>query len=362
MCERTLFSTGKGLDEMFCTLTAVPGKDFAAECEELYSRYISMLSGFTPVWVKLHLSDITNQAECAKRIFGALGSVLVLIGQPPVNGARAALEAWHLPEAAMHRGGEWNLENFDLHFFNTPEFNSSGSEAQMHDEFVAVDRMISERNGSIENNLLRTWIYCRDVDNNYAGLVKSRREYFSRCGLTSDTHYIASTGIEGQSERYDRLVRMDSLAVYRHEREQIQYLYALENLSPTSIYGVTFERATRMIYGDRSHYYISGTASIDKEGNILFLNDVGRQTERIADNIEALLAEGEGTLADLKHAVVYLRDAADYPIVKAVVERRFSANTGFIYVRGPVCRPGWLVEIEGIAVNKQGKAQFKNFI
>ena len=59
---------------------------------------------------------------------------------------------------------------------------------------------------------------------------------------------------------------------------------------------------------------------------------------------------------------LYLRDAADYPIVKAVVERRFSANTGFIYVRGPVCRPGWLVEIEGIAVNKQGKAQFKNFI
>ena len=57
-----------------------------------------------------------------------------------------------------------------------------------------------------------------------------------------------------------------------------------------------------------------------------------------------------------------IKDAADYPIVKAVVERRFSANTGFIYVRGPVCRPGWLVEIEGIAVNKQGKAQFKNFI
>lgn len=362
MCERTRFSTGKGLEEMFCTLTAVPGSDFASECEELYNRYISMLADFSPVWVKLHLSDITNQAECAKRIFSGLEGVLVLIGQPPANGARLALEAWHLPKAAMHRNGEWNLENFDLHFFNTPQLSTSGSDAQMHEEFAAVDKIISARKGTIENNLLRTWIYCRDVDNNYAGLVKARREYFDKCGLTADTHYIASTGIEGQSEQYDRLVRMDSLAVYRHEREQIQFLYALENLSPTSIYGVTFERATRMIYGDRSHYYISGTASIDKEGNILHLNDVGTQTERVADNIEALLAEGEGTLAELKQATVYLRDAADYPIVKKVLERRFCAETGLIFVRGPVCRPGWLVEIEGIAVNNKGKTQFKNFI
>ena len=140
------------------------------------------------------------------------------------------------------------------------------------------------------------------------------------------------------------------------------YLYALENLSPTHIYGVTFERATRMIYGDRSHYYISGTASIDKAGEILHVGDVRTQTERVFDNIEALLAEGNGKLADMKQAIIYLRDGADMNIVKEVVDRRMSPETGRMIVRGPVCRPGWLVEIEGIAVNTQGDKKFKDFI
>ena len=363
MSEHTQIFSGRGVPEMFCSLTADRGKNFVAECESLFRRYIGLLSGFTPVWVKLHLSDIVNQAPYARKIFAPFGNVVVLIGQPPANGARIALEAWNLPGGVTRSAdGMWNLENYDLHFFNMPESVVSGSEAQMHEEFVFADGVIRAKNGTLEQNLQRTWIYCRDVDNNYAGLVKSRREYFSKCGLLADTHYIASTGIEGQSEQFDRLVRMDSLAVYRHKKEQVQYLYALENLSPTHIYGVTFERATRMIYGDRSHYYISGTASIDKAGNILYKDDVSAQTERIFDNIEALLAEGDGALKDLKQVTVYLRDGADYELVVNGVNKRLPAETGRIFVRGPVCRPGWLVEIEGIAVNRNGNTEFKDFI
>ena len=350
MSERTVFSSGKGLPEMFCTLTAAPGESFAVECKALFDKYVNQLNGFVPVWVRLHLSDVTTQGASAREIFKPFADRLALVGQPPANGARVALDAWHLSKAALNINGMWHLENYDLRFFNTETLSST------------VDRVISADGGTIENNLHRTWIYCRDVDNNYAGLVKSRKAYFDRCNMTADTHYIASTGIEGQSEKFDRLVRMDSLAIYRHDRAQVQYLYALENLSPTHIYGVTFERGTRMIYGDRSHYYISGTASIDKYGEILHVGDVRTQTERIFDNIEALLAEGNGKLSDMKQAVVYLRDGADMNIVKEVVDRRMSPETGRIIVRGPVCRPGWLVEIEGIAVNAQGDKKFKDFI
>ena len=362
MSERTVFSSGKGLPEMFCTLTAVPGESFAAECKALFDKYVKQLENFVPVWVRLHLSDVTTQGATAREIFKPFADRLALVGQPPANGARLALDAWHLPKTALNTNGMWHLENYDLRFFNTEMLSSSGSFDQMHEEFVNVDRVISSDGGTIENNLHRTWIYCRDVDNNYAGLVKARKNYFDRCNMTAETHYIASTGIEGQSEKFDRLVRMDSLAIYRHEKPQVQYLYALENLSPTHIYGVTFERATRMIYGDRSHYYISGTASIDKDGEILHVGDVRTQTERVFDNIEALLAEGDGKLSDMKQAIIYLRDGADMNIVKEVVDRRMSPETGRIIVRGPVCRPGWLVEIEGIAVNNRGDQKFKAFI
>ncbi|MBE6390689.1 MAG: hypothetical protein E7042_00580 [Lentisphaerae bacterium] len=362
MSERTVFTTGRGIPEMFCTLTSVPEAGFAAECEALYKKYVEMLADFSPVWLRLHLSDVTTQAETARKIFQSFAHCLILVGQPPANGARVALDAWHLSRKVMNANGKWHLENYDLHFFNTPELKSSGSFDQMHEEFVNVENFLAADGGTLENNLHRTWIYCRDVDNNYAGLVKARREYFETRGLTAKTHYIASTGIEGQSEKVDRLVRMDSLALFRHERAQIQYLYALENLSPTHFYGVTFERGTRIVYGDRSHYYISGTASIDKMGDILYIGDVEKQTERVLVNMEALLSEREGKLSDLKQVIIYMRDSADYNIIKRVVESRMSPETGKIFVRGPVCRPGWLVEIEGIAVNASCNPEYKDFI
>ena len=152
---------------------------------------------------------------------------------------------------------------------------------------------------------------------------------------------------------------MDNFALFGHKREQISYLYALENLSPTHYYGVTFERGTCITYGDRSHYYISGTASIDKEGNVMYLCDVEKQTERLLDNVEALLAEKNGKLSDLRQAVVYLRDPADKAEVERVMKKRLSPETALIMVRGSICRPTWLVEMDAIAVNANGNPEFK---
>ena len=38
-----------------------------------------------------------------------------------------------------------------------------------------------------------------NIDGNYKGVVEARREFFAEHGLTPDTHFIASTGIEGAS-------------------------------------------------------------------------------------------------------------------------------------------------------------------
>ena len=362
MPEKFIFTPADGLAEAFVTLAGTPDADFRSEALSLLDRFRALAGNMRPVWLKFHLSDVTNQMPLLRPLLTGFGCSCCFIGQPPVNNAHIILEAWLLPDSVKQCGDRFELQNYTLNFFNTPEIAAKGSFDQMAAEFAAVKQKLAALGGNIPENLQRTWIYCRDVDNNYAGLVKARKNYFDRCNMTADTHYIASTGIEGQSEKFDRLVRMDSLAIYRHDRAQVQYLYALENLSPTHIYGVTFERGTRMIYGDRSHYYISGTASIDKDGKILHVGDVRTQTERVFDNIEALLAEGNGKLSDMKQAVVYLRDGADMNIVKEVVDRRMSPETGRIIVRGPVCRPGWLVEIEGIAVNAQGDKKFKDFI
>ena len=250
------------------------------------------------------------------------------------------------------------MKNYKVLCFKTPDPVVSDSAKQTVYEFESLKRGLSVYNATVEANTVRTWLYCRDVDNNYAGLVMARNEFFAGNGLSTSTHFIASTGIEGQMEKPSRLVKMDSLNYTELRQGQQIYLSAPEMLSPTALYGVSFERGTRLVLGDRSHYFISGTASIDSRGQVVHPYDVTKQTERLVDNVAALLESSAGTLSDLKWATVYLRDPADAALVRSVLARRLPAELPFVIVRAPVCRPAWLVEMECVAVNHQGNPAF----
>ena len=189
----------------------------------------------------------------------------------------------------------------------------------------------------------------KDVDVFYKGMVDSRRELFSKEGLTGDTHYIASTGIEGAcSHRFD-LVSMDAYSNLDLTPAQVLYLNDFDHLCATKDYSVTFERGTQVAYNDRAHLFISGTASIDKAGDIVHPGDVLRQLDRALENTEALLSSGGAALADMMYFFVYLRDPTDFPHVDKVLRERFP-DLPVLIVQGSVCRPGWLIEVEGIAI------------
>jgi enamine deaminase RidA (YjgF/YER057c/UK114 family) len=100
--------------------------------------------------------------------------------------------------------------------------------------------------------------------------------------------------------------------------------------------------------GKTNFLFISGTASIDKEGEIVHPDDVVKQTERTLENIDALLESGKFTTIDISSLIVYLRDSTDYEFVKPLIEE-YSQGLPAIYVKAPVCRPGWLIEIEATA-------------
>ena len=345
------YLSGGGTGEKFAAWYSVPRKAFREEASELLEEYRIRAADMVPVMVRFHLSDITNQAEVFRGLLAEYlpGVPVSLAGQPPVNGSRIAAEGW-FADRALSR----------LTFMPGGDPGEGDSAGQMKKLFEALAGELPAGE-SVAENVLRTWIYCRDIDNNYAGLVRARREYFDAVGLTEKTHYIASTGIGGCAARPGQLVMMDALTVSGVVPGQIEYMHAPEHLSPTRLYGVTFERASRLISGDRSHYFISGTASIDKCGEIVHPGDVAGQTVRVLENVQALLGGYGGDMGDLKMATVYLRDAADRDTVEAILRERFGGEVPFITLLGTVCRPGWLVEMEGIAVNRRGDRKFPDF-
>ncbi len=82
----------------------------------------------------------------------------------------------------------------------------------------------------------------------------------------------------------------------------------------------------------------------------MYAGDVRRQTERMWENVEALLKEADCGFGDVGHIIVYLRDIADYAVVKEMFDKRFP-DTPSDYA-GSRLSPGWLVEMECMAVKK----------
>ncbi|HEY9059705.1 MAG TPA: Rid family hydrolase [Pseudobacteroides sp.] len=324
------------------------------------------------IYIRIYLSDIYNQASYVKEyLHNNYNSVFyILVGQAPASGAKIALESYFckpLNEVEIEKNVEDNLVSFKHGAYLTKWGNITpgligDSYIQTDDLFNKLTSQVNDLGGNIKDNVLRTWIYVRDIDNNYSGMAKCRNKWFESEDMTKDTHYIASTGIEGKSVLPSTLVQLSYISSIGLNNEQVVFMSAPDYMNPTHEYGVTFERGTKVVYGDRTHYYISGTASIDNKGNVLFPTDVIKQIERAFINIEALLLKYSAGLNDMKIMIIYLRDYSDYQIVQNYITERFKDTIPYVILNASVCRPLWLVEIECVAINNKGNEKFKIFL
>ena len=77
-------------------------------------------------------------------------------------------------------------------------------------------------------------------------------------------------------------------------------------------------------------------------------------------NVEALLKEADCSYEEVTQMIVYLRDISDYHTVKALYDKRFPDKPK-VFVNAPVCRPGWLVEMECMAIKNISSHMFNPF-
>jgi len=312
------------------------------------NAYLAEILPAKYVFKRYFVSDPSQAAG----FIGQQGAVSVIC-QPPLDGCSVAVWIYSVSGADVLYLPGRTIVSFagQEQIWDAAMVASGvGSEEQMRGILEFYSDRLSEDGLSLEGNCHRTWLFCKDIDFNYAGLVKGRRDVFSRQGLTERTHYIASTGIAGVSPAEGSLVQMDALSFKGLPDGAVRYLYAPEFLNPTYEYGVTFERGVQVEYSGRTHLFISGTASINNRGEVMFPGDVVRQTERMWMNVEALLAEGGCTWGDVRQALVYLRNPEDYAEVASMCEKKFGGSFPFILLHAPVCRPEWLVEMECIAI------------
>ena len=332
------------------------GLTFSKQLEAVQNAYNQLIETHLPgtqaVFKRYFLSDAANQqdevivsdvTDCAKSI----------IQQAPLDGTKIALWCYLMTgvQTGLTNAGLYTVSHGQFkHLWNGSAHNlAANSEYQTRLLFNEYNMQLLEEDCTLEANCIRTWLFVNDIDLNYGGVVRARNQVFFTQGLTVNTHFIASTGIGGRQSDPNVLCQMDNYAIAGIQKEQIHYLYAPTHLNRTSDYGVSFERGTYIDYADRRHVIISGTASINNKGEVIYAKDIVKQTQRMWDNVEALLKEAECNYDDVCEMIVYLRDLADYQIVSELYKKRFPGKP-YVIVHAPVCRPGWLVEMECMAV------------
>ena len=362
------FEVENGVSEYHAILRiSNPLLTYAEQVNALFTAYeqlvLRTLPGTVAVFKRFFLSDAANQTNHLQALLIEHSDCAVsIVEQAPLDGTKIAL--WvYLQSGVQTRNlpyGDYEVSHGGYrHIWTASNFNkASKSEYQMRLLFNDYIMRLSEQGCRLADNCVRTWLFVQNVDVNYAGVVKARNEVFHTQGLTEKTHFIASTGIAGRHADHEVLVQMDAYAVEGVQPEQIHYLYAPTHLNPTYEYGVSFERGTYVDYGDRRQVFISGTASINNRGEIVHPGDVCKQTLRMWENVETLLAEAECTYEHVGHMIVYLRDMADYTMVERMFAERFP-HTPKVFLLAPVCRPGWLIEMECMAVKAIDNSNYR---
>ena len=118
----------------------------------------------------------------------------------------------------------------------------------------------------------------------------------------------------------------------------------------------SFSRGLRIDLNGLAILLISGTASIDGNGQSIHIGDFRAQTQRTFENITALLEAEGATWKDIVRTSCYMRDIErDYEAFNEERTTFFAAqgldplpaSTG---IQAILCRPELLIEIEAIAM------------
>lgn len=333
------------MEKNFKIIRPASGYTFSEALASVFDRMdvffrSEMAEGRRPAFIRFFLSDAQNQIHALRAALDSEigpmfpGLPVSVVEQPPLDGSRIA---------ALVQTSSQALSCL-FHSLRLTEEEAAGKDSYaqsrlLFDKYLDIIRPLGL---DLKTHCVRTWIYVRDIDANYAGLVKARNDVFAEEGLSHDTHYIASTGIGGATESRNAVVAIDFVTRPDIRESDKTYLKALSHLSPTHDYGVAFERGVRLSDGQ---VFISGTASIDHRGHVLHEGDVVAQTDRLLENIEVLLREGGSDFGHVPYFVIYLRDISDYRVIDAYMQERFPSIPRII-LEARVCRPAWLIEME----------------
>ena len=224
-----------------------------------------------------------------------------------------------------------------------------GSGDNAHEQTLGMFGLAEEllnKAGMDFRDVVRTWIYLRDMERDYDSLNKARRAFFNARNIDPVP---ASTGIGGAPASASHDLSLGIYAV-KAATPPVRTVMTSPTLNEAMSYGADFVRGLRVPEANRVALHVSGTASIDENGKSAHRDDFDAQAERMLLNIAALL-EGQGaSFSDVVSAIAYVKHPENADRLRVILENAGFSGFPIAMVEAPICRPDLLCETEVLAL------------
>jgi enamine deaminase RidA (YjgF/YER057c/UK114 family) len=230
----------------------------------------------------------------------------------------------------------------------TPRLSTGGNNALAdlaYDMFASASHALTDRGLSF-SDVVRTWIHLRDIDRDYEAFNQGRRRFFEAAGLV---RFPASTGIQAALAGSGYPLAMDLYAVGGGGKATIDAMNSA-SMGEARDYGSFFARGSLLRDSERNLVFVSGTASIDRQGRIVAPGDAKGQLRCMLANAAGVLGQAGLGLADAVSVTAYLKRASLLSEFRGAAQAAgLPASVPTAILVADICRPEWLCEIELVA-------------
>ncbi len=228
-----------------------------------------------------------------------------------------------------------------------PSDLSASRSDQTREVFETMSSLLKSQ-GFVFADTVRTWFYLDGLLSWYKEFNTVRTKFFEEEGVFSRL-VPASTGIGARNQHGAALV-CGLLAVQpKSSKVKIQAVDSPLQGSAMS-YRSSFSRAVEMSFPTHRSLFISGTASIDKEGRSIYLGDTARQIDMTMRVVEALLESRGMGWDDVSRGIAYFKDMGERDLLGSYCESKGIPSLPLAPAHTDICRDDLLFEVEIDAV------------
>ena len=239
-----------------------------------------------------------------------------------------------------HKGAYLTLSSVSSHA-------AGGAKQQARAMFEKAESLLKQAGIDI-SSVPRTWIWLDDILSWYDDLNTVRNHFFIERGLIGrgkKNKMPASTGI-GVGTDNSAMCAMDLAALIGPD-SSIEYLDAGGNQQSAFDYGSAFSRASKANTPAGTTVFVSGTASIAKDGTTIHVGDAKAQIETSIVNVKAILKEMGCADNDVVQSTAYCKTTE---VEQLFCDKWSDLLWPNITAIANVCREDLLFEIEATAV------------